>query len=171
MAELLVIGYEDPHAARAALDTVEVLEGEDVIKTAGAAIVYKGHDGHVGVTLAGESTGMGAAVGSTAGLVVGVLFLLPIGGWLIGGAVGWLVGTIRDWGVSNDFRKECADLLQPDTSALVVLVEQAAPEAALAALQPLGGTVLRTSLSEAAEKEIQRALDADQPSDPDRADE
>ena len=159
MAELIVIGYPQPATARAALETVEALESDQVIETAGAAIVYKGDDGHVGVTTAGESTGVGAAIGSTAGLVVGILFLVPIGGWLVGGAIGWLAGTIRDWGVSNEFRSQCADLLQPGTSALVVLVDQASPEPVIAALQPLGGTVLRTSLSEQAERDLQQALD------------
>jgi uncharacterized membrane protein len=159
MAELLVIGYAGPDEAHAALQTVELLEGDKIVTTAGAAVVSRRSDGQVGVTLAGESTGKGAAVGSTAGLLVGILFLVPIGGWIVGGAIGWLAGTVRDWGIGNDFRQQCADLLEPGTSALVVLVEQVMPEAALAALQPLGGTVLRTSLSAEAERELQAALD------------
>ena len=161
MAELLVVGYPEPETARRALETVELLQSDRVLRTAGAAIVYKAEDGHVGVTLPGESTGMGAAVGSTAGRVVGILFFMPIGGWLVGGAIGWLAGTLRDWGISGDFRAECAELLQPSSSALVVLVDGAIPDQAVAALQPLGGTVLRTSLSEDAERDMRQAFETD----------
>ena len=51
-------------------------------------------------------------------------------------------------------------MLKPGTAALVAFVSKATPDKALAALAPLGGELLRTSLSEGAEKEIQHALDA-----------
>jgi uncharacterized membrane protein len=73
--------------------------------------------------------------------------------------MGAMMGTISGWGVKDDFRKRAADVLQPGTAALVVFVSKATPDKALAALAPLGGEVLRTSLSEDAEKEIQAALD------------
>ena len=41
-----------------------------------------------------------------------------------------------------------------------MFVSKATPDKALAALSPLGGTLLRTSLSDDAEKEVQLALDA-----------
>jgi uncharacterized membrane protein len=56
--------------------------------------------------------------------------------------------------------RRAAGVLKPGTAALVVFVSKATPGKALAALAPLGGEVLRTSLSEDAEKEIQHALDA-----------
>ena len=55
------------------------------------------------------------------------------------------------------------------TAALVAFVSKATPDKALAALAPLGGEVLRTSLSEEAEQEIQHALDARGTADADEA--
>jgi uncharacterized membrane protein len=48
--------------------------------------------------------------------------------------------------------------VQPGTSALFLIVEHATTDKAVAALSQFGGTVLKSSLSEEAEKELQEAL-------------
>jgi len=53
------------------------------------------------------------------------------------------------------------DMLQPGTSALFLIVEQVTPDKAVEALSRYGGTVLKTSLSAEAEKELQEALHAE----------
>jgi uncharacterized membrane protein len=161
MAELLVIGYPDDETANKALDTVHQLESDLIMQTSGAAVVHKTTDGKVEMVTKTGATSAGVAMGGFWGLLFGLLFLVPIGGWIVGGIIGGLMGTISGWGVKDDFRKRAADVLQPGSSALVVFVSKATPDKALAALQPLGGTVLRTSLSEEAEQEIQHALEAD----------
>jgi uncharacterized membrane protein len=50
------------------------------------------------------------------------------------------------------------DMLQPGTSALFVVVEKVTPDKAVEALSQYGGTVLKSSLSKDAEKELQDAL-------------
>ena len=50
------------------------------------------------------------------------------------------------------------DMLQPGTSAILVIVRKATPDKFLEALRPYGGTVLRTSLTHDAEQELMKAL-------------
>jgi uncharacterized membrane protein len=50
------------------------------------------------------------------------------------------------------------DQVKPGTSALFMIIEQATPDKAIAALQQYGGTVIKTSLSEADTARLQEAL-------------
>jgi uncharacterized membrane protein len=111
------------------------------------------------------ATSSGAAMGGFWGLLFGLLFLVPVAGLVIGGLMGALMGTMSGWGVKDEFRSKAADVLKPGGAALVVFVSKATPDKALNALAPLGGELLRTSLSEDAEKEIQAALDAQKQAD------
>ncbi len=160
MAELLVIGYDDVDTANKALATVGELEKDLIMQTAGAAVVKKNEDGTVEMVTKTGATRAGAAMGGFGGMLFGLLFLVPVGGLIIGGIMGGLMGTISGWGIKDDFRKRAADVLQPGKAALVVFVSKATPDKAMAALAPLGGEVLRTSMSDEAEKEIQAHLDA-----------
>jgi uncharacterized membrane protein len=165
MAELLVIGYPDVETANKALDTVHVLEQDLIMQTAGAAVVKKTEDGKVEMVTKTGATSAGAAMGGFWGMLFGLLFLVPVGGLIIGGLIGGLMGTMSGWGVKDDFRKRAADVLKPGGAALVVFVSKATPDKATAALAPLGGEVLRTSLSEEAEVELQHALNAQKEAD------
>ena len=91
----------------------------------------------------------------------GLLFLIPVGGLIIGGLMGAIVGTSTGWGIKDDFRRRAQDVLKPGSAALVLFLVKWTEEKALAALAPLGGEVLKTSLSDEAPREINAALEAD----------
>ena len=160
MAELVVIGYPDVDTANKALDTVGQLEKDLIMQTGGAAVVRMTEEGKVETVTKTGATSKGAAMGGMWGMLFGLLFLVPVGGLIIGGLIGGLMGTIQGWGINDEFRSKCADVLKPGTAALVMFVSKVTPDKAMAALAPLGGEVLRTSLSEDAEKELQHSLDA-----------
>ncbi|MBV8956052.1 MAG: DUF1269 domain-containing protein, partial [Solirubrobacterales bacterium] len=56
------------------------------------------------------------------------------------------------------FQKQVRDYVKPGTSALFIVIEQATPDKAVAALQQYGGTVIKTSLSEEDIARLQEAL-------------
>ncbi len=61
-------------------------------------------------------------------------------------------------GISEQFQRQVRDMLQPGTSALFMVVEKMTTDKVVAARSKYGGTVLKTSLSEQAERELQEAL-------------
>ena len=75
--------------------------------------------------------------------------------------LGAVTGTMTGWGIKDDFRQRVQDVLKPGSAALVLFIKKWTEEKALAALAPLGGEVLKTSLSDEATKEINDALEAD----------
>jgi uncharacterized membrane protein len=99
-------------------------------------------------------------MGAYWGMLFSLFFLVPIGGLVAGGLMGGLVGTMSGWGLSDASRARARDLLRPGGAALVAFVSKVTPDKAIAALAPLGGELLRTALSEDAEREIQHGLDA-----------
>jgi uncharacterized membrane protein len=53
------------------------------------------------------------------------------------------------------------DLVQPGTSAIMVILRKVTPDKFLEALRPYGGTVLQTSLTHDAEQQLMKALHGD----------
>jgi uncharacterized membrane protein len=158
MAELVVIGYQEVRTAQAVMHALQELERDLIVQLAGAAVVVKGRDGQLSVTTPTHATGTGAASGALWGTIIGLLFFMPVGGMLIGGAMGALFGKMSDLGVKDEFKQQVRDLMQPGTAAVVMLFQKATPDKTLAALRPFGGTVLKTSLSNEAEQHLQEAL-------------
>lgn len=60
--------------------------------------------------------------------------------------------------MDKQFQDQVHDALQPGTSALVMVVEQMTTDKALEGLSRFGGRVLKSSLSNEAETEIQKEL-------------
>jgi uncharacterized membrane protein len=80
--------------------------------------------------------------------------------------LGALMGKVAKVGIDKQFEQQVKDMVQPGTSALFLVVEHATPDKALEAMAPFGGTVLKSSLSKDAEKQLLVALhgaDAVQP--------
>jgi uncharacterized membrane protein len=160
LVDLVVIGYPDEATAEKAYEVVLQLEHDLVMQVAGAAVVVKHPDGKAKMVTKTGATRAGAMMGGFFGLLFGILFLIPVGGLIIGGAMGALMGTLTGWGIKDDFRQRAQDVLKPGTAGLVLFVKKWTEDKALAALAPLGGAVLKTSLSDEATKEINDALEA-----------
>jgi uncharacterized membrane protein len=161
MADLVVIGYPDEATAEKAFEVVAQLQHDLIMQVSGAAVVTKDAEGKAKMVTKTGATSSGALMGGFWGLLFGLLFLIPVGGLIIGGILGAVMGTMGGWGIKDEFRKRAQDVLQPGTAALVMFVEKWTEDKALEALAPLGGEVLKTSLSEEATKEINAALEAD----------
>jgi len=92
------------------------------------------------------------------GTLIGLLFLAPIAGFAIGGLVGVAAGGIARAGIGDDFKRQFADLVQPGTSAIMVVVRRAKAERVIEEFEPYGGKVLQTSLSHEAEEQLMDEL-------------
>jgi uncharacterized membrane protein len=160
MATLVAIGYPDQVTAEEARGTVGRLESELIIQADQVASISRDAEGkyHVHTTHGGGGTAGGAVWGGFWGLLFGLLFFIPFAGWAMGAGMGALFGHMGQKGIDKAFQEQVRDHLQPGTSALFLVVEQATPDKAIAALQQYGGTVIKTSLSEEDTKKLQDAL-------------
>jgi len=134
------------------------LQREHLIELEDAAVVVKDAEGKVKLKQAINLTTSGAASGGFWGLLIGTLFLVPLFGAAVGAATGAIGGALTDIGVDDNFMKELGKTLQPETSALFILVRKVTPDKVLDEVSKYGGTVLRTSLSKDDEEQLQAVL-------------
>jgi uncharacterized membrane protein len=157
MSDLILIGYENPRAARQAYEQVQRLQQDFIVELRGLAIIEVDADGKTHVDTPRRIIGPSAATGALFGLLVGVLFFVP-GMALLGGAIGALMGKLNQSGIDAAFRNRVEHLLEPGHSAVVIMASKITEDKFAGAMQPFGGTILKTSLSESDEKELAEEL-------------
>ena len=105
-------------------------------------------------------TASGAVGGGFWGVLIGLIFMNPLLGLVVGAGAGAVAGALSDVGINDDFMKQLAEKLTPGTSALFVLVDSVLTDKVLDALRGTGGTVLQSSLSHEDEAKLQAALNS-----------
>src|SRR3954465_11847193 len=158
VAELIAIGYDDETTAAAAAEEVKKLAQDLVIQPDAVAVIVRDQDGKYKVTTNHHPVGEGATWGMFWGMLFGLLFFIPVFGMAVGAGLGAVFGKIEKSGIDKSFQQQVRDMLQPGTSALFIVVEKVTPDKAVAGLQEFGGTVLKSSLSNEAQSELQSAL-------------
>jgi uncharacterized membrane protein len=137
MAELVAVGFDNPQEADRVLTELARLQREYLIDLEDAVVAIRQPDGKVNMKQSINMVGVGAASG---------------------GLSGALWGSLVDYGIDDAFIRQIAETLQPNTSALFVLVRKAQPEKVLSELTQFRGRVLRSSLSPEQEARLQAAL-------------
>ena len=160
MSELIVIGYENPVRARSAYDEVLALQSDFIADLRGVAIVIVDTEGKSHVETPGTLVGIGAASGALWGMLIGLLFFVPFLGAALGGATGALFGKLAKSGINDSFRQQVQELLQPGKAAVVIMAEKITEDKFADRMAPHCGTLLKTSLSEADERELAHDLSA-----------
>jgi uncharacterized membrane protein len=166
MSELIVVAFDEPNKADEVLSELRELQREYLIDLEDAVVAVRRPDGKVqlkqSVNLMGISAASGGLWGALWGTLVGMLFLNPLAGFalgtMVGAGTGALAGALTDYGIDDDFIRELAKTLKPNSSALFILVRKMQPEKVLSDLSRFRGRVLRTSLSPEQEARLQEAL-------------
>src|SRR3954470_16213956 len=158
VADLIAIGYPDETTALEAEKEAERLAADLIIQADAIAAIVRSKDGKFKVTTNHHEVGAGTAWGMWWGLLFGLLFFVPVFGMAIGAGFGALFGKLEKSGIDKAFQQQVRDMLKPGTSALFLVVEKVTPDRAVNALKQFGGTVLKTSLSEDAEAQLQAEL-------------
>ncbi|MDV9186670.1 DUF1269 domain-containing protein [Streptomyces sp. SR27] len=159
MSELIVLGYEDRAVADKAFAEVQRLAKDQVVELSGLAVVSVDEDGktHVDTPARTEEIAKSATAGALWGMVFGILILTPAIG-VVGAAAGGLIGKLQQMGVDNKFRENVQELLGPGSAAVVIMATKVTEDRFAAAMGSFGGEVLKTSLSEQAERELAEQL-------------
>ena len=158
MSQLVVIAYNDELKAEEVRLKLLKLQQQYLIDLEDAVVAVKNAEGKVRLNQAVNLTAVGAVQGTFWGTLVGMLFLSPLLGAAIGAGAGAISGALTDLGIDDNFMKTLSEQLAPGTSALFILVRSSTPDKVLEEIGPLGGTVLKTSLSHEDEKKLQEAL-------------
>lgn len=166
MSEFIVVAFDDATKADAVLARLKRLQKEYLVDLEDAVVAVREADGKVDLRQSVNLVGLGAASSGVSGAffggLIGLLFLNPLAGMAIGGAVGAgsgaLAGSLSDYGINDDLIREIAQTITPGTSALFLLVRKAQPEKVLAELSEFRGKVIRSSLSPENEEKLQKAI-------------
>jgi uncharacterized membrane protein len=121
MAEFLCLAFERIDSADKALNELQVLPGDGLAELIDACVVTRSSTGDVRLKqsvdlVAGGMVG-GGVLGAACGCIVGLLFIDPSSGMLVGAAVGAATGAIcgalSDYGVDDRFIAEAAGSIAP----------------------------------------------------------
>jgi uncharacterized membrane protein len=155
--ELVTKLFETPDEASAALK--EIKKRKD-IKIRNAAVVTKDADGQARIK---ETADVDAKRGGLVGAVAGGLIGLaggPVGvvvGALVGAGTGSIAANKIDSGFSDSFLEKFQEYLKPDSSALIVLVEEKTAQNLAESLNESEGILLRHSLTD---KMVEQMIEA-----------
>ena len=158
MSHLVVMTFENVDEAGKVRDALRSAERAAYLNLDDSAVIVKDEGGKIHVkNEMDRGVKIGVIGGGLLGLLVGGIFF-PLAGLLVGAIGGGLVGKLADTGIDQKFVKEVSEDLQPGTSALFLIVREANPNVALAALKPYKGTVRHTSFPPETEEELRRLL-------------
>lgn len=141
------------------------MRSEDLIDLDDAFYVTKDREGDTKVHHTVHLTRKGAGWGALGGLLIGALFFVPVAGLLVGAATGAIAVKLANLGIDEQFVKDLSAQLQPNSSAIFILVRKVSPDKVIAAIRPYGGTILQTTLSQEAEDDLKANLKASQGSE------
>jgi uncharacterized membrane protein len=158
MSELIAITYSSELKAEEVRLQLLKMQKEHLIDVDDAVVAIKKHNGKIKLHQMYNLTAAGACSGSFWGALIGLVFLNPILGAVVGGSVGAVAGTLRDVGIDDKFMKELSANMLPNSSTLFVLIRKVTPDKVLEELAPFGGEILQTSLSHEDEETLQTVL-------------
>jgi uncharacterized membrane protein len=159
LSDLVVLAFDTETGAEQLRDDLIQLQKEHLIGLEDAAVAVRHQDGKVKIKQVTSLAGSGALGGAFWGMLIGLIFFVPVFGLLVGAAAGALVGKSQDIGVDDKFIKEVGNTLQPGNSALFLLVNKVVPDKVQETLKKYKNVkVLKTSLSKEQEEKLQHAF-------------
>jgi uncharacterized membrane protein len=160
MSEFIAITYDGELRAQEVRLELLKMQKEHLLELEDAVVAVKKDNGKVKLHQMYNLTASGACGGSFWGALIGLVFLNPLLGAVIGGSIGAVTGALADLGIDDKFMQELSTNMQPNSSTLFVLIREITPDKVLEEICPFGGKVLRTSLSHEDQDRLQAALNA-----------
>lgn len=153
MSDLIAIKFDSDEDAMLALRSLREIEAQGLIAFDDTAVIAKDSEGKVWVKGEVDS---GIETGATVGGLLGLL-LGPFG-VAVGALGGAAVGLSLNKGIDDDFVEQVQEALQPDTSALFLMVREADAAALVSALSQYEGRVFQTTLTPEATDVLNMAM-------------
>jgi uncharacterized membrane protein len=158
MGTVTVWKFDTPHGADEALSRLEKLDHETLIELKDAAVVsWEPGEHHPKTRQLHSSKTAGALTGGFWGLLLGLIFFVPLLGIAIGAAGGLLLGSLQQVGISDAFIGDVRSKVTPGTSALFALTSDAVFDRVAADLRDTGAELIKTNLSDEQEAKLRMA--------------
>lgn len=162
MPELVVAAFGDVHKAEEVRLDLLKMEKAHLADLEDAVVLLRTRKGKVKLHHMSHPTLSGAMAGGLVGALMGVILLNPVFsvlGFVEGSAIGAASRFADHMGIEKEFLKQLADHLQPNTSALCILV-QGNLDKVLDELGKFDAKVFRTSMQHKDEQELEAKLEA-----------
>jgi len=162
MTTLSAWKFEDVNGAERAVETLQALQKQGLIKLHDAAIVeWPPEKKKPKTRQLNNLAGAGALSGSFWGLLFGLLFFVPMLGMAVGAAAGALAGSLTDVGIDDDFIASVRKQVQPGTSALFVMTSDAVTDKVHDAFASMHAELITTNLSNNEEAQLRELFTDD----------
>jgi uncharacterized membrane protein len=166
MSDLICLAFKELDTADHFLNELRALQKEYVLELEDACVVIRDSDGKIhlkqSVNLVAIGASQGASRGMLVGTLIGLLFMNPLAGMLAGGLVGAgsgaLQGKLANYGIDDNFIKSLSSTIEPNSSAIFLLVRKAVEDKVMPRLSHYQATILKTSLSDEQEEQLKAAL-------------
>jgi uncharacterized membrane protein len=160
MSDLVFIAFPTEQKAEEVRQKILAMQREYLIELGDAVVVVKDQAGQIKLNQLINLTTTGAASGALWGTLIGFIFMAPLLGTALGAASGALGGKLTDVGINDQFMKDTAAALQPNTAGLFLLIRKMTTDKVLADLRGSDGTLMSTSFDETKEAALREALAA-----------
>jgi len=158
MATWIVVTFDGAEEAGKVRQQISSMEKQAGLSLDDSAVVVKDAEGKIHVqNQMDRGTKVGAISGGMIGLLVTTL-IFPIGGLVLGALAGAGIGALANLGIDKKFIKEVEAALEPNSSALFLIVRDN-PNAAITALSEFKGKIYQTSLDDEDEKTLRKAME------------
>jgi uncharacterized membrane protein len=163
MSTLTVWKFENSTGAENALNKLQDLQKQELIKIMDAAIVTWPQGRKKPKTYQAVSTAsVGALGGAFWGMLFGLIFLVPLFGMIVGATAGAISGKFTDYGINDSFIKEVREKVTEGTSALFLLTGQVTLDKVKDAFAPEErGELVQSNLTAEQEAKLQEDFGAD----------
>src|SRR5579883_1607692 len=138
MSNLIVLGFDGLHTADEVLNKLRSLQKEYLIDLEDACVVERDATGRIHIKQAVNLAAVGAKTGGASG--------------------GALSGSLADYGISDDFVRKLGETIPQGSSALFILFKSATEDKVLREIEPYRPRILKTSLSDEAERRLRTEL-------------
>jgi uncharacterized membrane protein len=159
VSDLVVLAFDNMYDADLMREDLLRMQREHIIELDDAAVVIRNLEGKVKVNQIADLTGAGAIGGAFWGMLIGLIFLVPLFGLVVGAAAGALSGKYANVGVDHEFLKDVGSTINPGNSALFLLVRGGTPDKVVEGLRKYKNVkILKTSFSREQEEQLKEAF-------------
>jgi uncharacterized membrane protein len=144
--QIIVAAFNNPDEAGAVMDDLKEGKREGLIGIIDAAVVVKNAKGKLKITDAKRRSRKGLVTGGVVGGIIGLVLAPPVTAIAAGGGViGALMGKLRSAPLKAEM-KDLGSALQPNTSAIIAIIEHTWVEKLEAALMDAGAQLIRDAI-------------------------